>query len=74
MESNCPTCGSNVVQILTGTHGSRYVMCMGCRQIVPVLRAPTPADQPCEGDQLPATGGRPLPAAKQYQPPTGILS
>jgi formate dehydrogenase maturation protein FdhE len=72
MESNCPTCGSNVVQILTGTHGSRYVMCMGCRQIAPVRRAPTPVHEPSECDQLPAV--KPSPAAQQYQPPTGILS
>ena len=64
MESNCPTCGSNVVQILTGTHGSRYVMCVGCRQIAPVRR-----------DQLERPRrGKPLPAAQAYQPPTGILS
>jgi hypothetical protein len=74
MQSNCPTCGSNVVQILTGTHGSRYVMCMGCRQIAPVLRAASPAHAPSERDQLPAAAERPLPAAQQYQPPTGKLS
>ena len=63
MKSNCLTCGSNVVQILTGTHGSRYVMCMGCRQIAPVLRTSSPAQ-----------AEEPLPAAKEYQPPTGMLS
>ena len=30
MPSRCPTCGSNVVQIVTGTGASRYVMCAGC--------------------------------------------
>ena len=72
MESNCPTCGSNVVQILTGTNGSRYVMCMGCRQIAPVRRAASPVHQPCAYEQPPA--GKLLPSAQQYQPPTGILS
>lgn len=66
MESNCPLCGSNVVQILTGTHGSRYVMCMGCQQIAPMRRGAAPAQEPCERDQLPP--------AQQYQPPTGVLS
>jgi formate dehydrogenase maturation protein FdhE len=66
MESNCPTCGSNVVQILIGTRGSRYVMCMGCQQIAPVQRVASPAQEPSEREQLPS--------ARQYQPPTGILS
>jgi hypothetical protein len=51
------------MQIMTGTHGSHYVMCMGCRQITPVLRTSSPAK-----------AEEPLPAAKEYQPPTGMLS
>jgi hypothetical protein len=74
MDSNCSTCGSNTVQILTGTRGSRYVMCMGCRQITPVVRASSPAHKPCERVPLPATSVKPLHAAKEHQPPTGMLS
>ena len=39
MPSRCPTCGSNVVQIVTGTDASRYVMCAGCGREAPIVRA-----------------------------------
>ena len=39
MPSRCPTCGSNVVQIVAGTGASRYVMCAGCGQEAPIVRA-----------------------------------
>ena len=39
MPSRCPTCGSNVVQIVAGTDASRYVMCAGCGQEAPIVRA-----------------------------------
>ena len=39
MPSRCATCGSNVAQIVAGTGASRYVMCAGCGQEAPIVRA-----------------------------------
>jgi hypothetical protein len=38
MGINCPNCGCNVAQILTGTDDRRYSICLGCREITPVER------------------------------------
>jgi uncharacterized Zn finger protein (UPF0148 family) len=48
MPSRCPTCGSNVVQIVTGTGASRYVMCAGCGREAPVVRAETAPRNPAD--------------------------
>ena len=74
MESNCPTCGSNVVQILTGHPRQPLRHVHGLPADHAGARAASPAHAPSERDQLPATAERPLPAAQEYQPPTGILS
>ena len=48
MPSRCPTCGSNVVQIVTGTDASRYVMCAGCGQEAPIVRAEMAPQNPAD--------------------------
>ena len=49
MEINCPKCGSNVAQILLGTGDSHYVMCLGCRVIIPIQPPQTLALPPLNG-------------------------